>query len=174
MKRTLENLILTDEDFICYGDLTITGEVKLINSNLIVSGILCFKVLNNEHFPVVITGGDICAYALKSDVDIYIRDGDIWAMNLDSRNIDSDSDIEVLNYADTGNIRYLNYYVSSNNESYSITAVQDVYILGNNNSFELTARDIFINGLCDTGGSKIVAKSFKCSRVDSITPVFVG
>jgi len=47
MQRTLENLILKNEDYFFDGDLIINGKVNLTNANLQVSGNLFLKSIFN-------------------------------------------------------------------------------------------------------------------------------
>ena len=141
--RTLNNLFLLNEDYHYDGDLTIKGDVSIKNGNITVSGVLAF---DNPHASISIIGGNISADVLCSNSTIIIRDGDIIVNELDTSSIDSDGNIEVTDFCSTGHIKCLNYLVSCDNFSDDITAMQDIYILGSNESRDIDARDILIDG----------------------------
>lgn len=168
-ERTLENLILENEDYIFAGDLTITGEVHLSNSSLIVSGKLVFES------NATINGGDIVCGSICA-IDISIIDGDICINGYtDIVDIESDGNIEVGGDIKAGDIHCLNYMVNGDNDSCSITAIQDVYILGCNDSYDINARDVFIDGNCDFNNFGLVSKCFECSGViDFCSSMSVG
>ncbi len=140
-KRTLENLILKDEDYIFGGDLTINGDVKIKNGNLIVSGTITFA---SDDASISIEGGDIVCENLGSRADILIRDGDICVKSLSAYDIDSDGNVEVNGDSSVCDIYALNYLVVGDNRSYDITTIQDFYVLGRNNSHNIKARDVLI------------------------------
>lgn len=158
-ERTLQNLLLEGDDYIFDGNLTITGDVSIQNGNLIVSGSLVFS---NKNANISIIGGNIAAKELESVATIFIRDGDIRAFSLDARQIDSDGNIEINTDSEATRITCLNYLVGGDNDSSTITAIQDVYILGRNYSHAIKARDVFIGGDCDLCDSTLIAKSFVC------------
>lgn len=140
-ERTLENLILEGEDYIFGGKLTIDGDVNIKNGNLIVSGTIIFA---GDDASISIEGGDIACENLGSRADILIRDGDIWVKSLAARNIDSDGNVEVNGDSYVCDIHALNYLVSGSNDSYNITTMQDFYVLGDNVSCTVKARDVLI------------------------------
>lgn len=140
-KRTLENLILEDEDYIFAGDLIINGDVNIKNGSLVVSGTITFA---GDDASISIEGGDIVCENLGSRADILIRDGDICVKSLVAQDIDSDGNIEVYGNSSVCDIHALNYLVSGNNESKHITTMQDFYVLGRNNSFYIKARDVLL------------------------------
>lgn len=168
-ERTLENLILENEDYIFAGDLTITGKVQLNNASLIVSGTL---TLTSD---AEIKGGDIACGSIDS-YNIYISDGDIYVNgNADVAYITSDGNIEVGGDSYAGDINCFNYLVSGDNDSRSITAIQDVYILGCNNSCDIKARDVLIGEDCDFNDYGLIAKSFECSgEIERCSSMSVG
>ena len=138
-ERTLENLILEDDDYIFGGDLIINGDVKIKNGNLIVSGTIIFA---GDDASISIEGGDIVCENLGSRADILIRDGDICVKSLVAQDIDSDGNVEVNGDSDVCNIHALNYLVAGDNHSYDITTMQDFYVLGRNDSWIVNARDV--------------------------------
>lgn len=185
--RTLENLILENEDYFFTGNLIINGNINISNSNVIVAGHLTIlgDVISKDSNLIVsgtlsfsnedgsanifITGSDISAYELKSSSSITIRDGDLYVCYLDldniystAVNIDSDGNIEVTKDSYVGNISCLNYFVSGHNCSNTITAMQDVYILGTNNSDDIKARDVLIGGSCTFSYGGLISKTFEC------------
>ena len=172
-ESTLKNLILEDEDYIFAGDLTIEGSVVINNGSLIVSGTLLFS---GEDVAISINGGDIAAQNLISRSTINIKDGDILVQNLHTLDILSDGNIEVMKDACVNNVTCLNYLISGDNDSYHITATEDIYILGINDSKNLKARDILIGGYSNFyESSGVVAKSFMCCGViDSCCYILVG
>ena len=162
------NINISNSNIIVAGHLTILGDVILKDSNLIVSGTLSFSNENGSA-NISITGSDISVYELKSSASITIRDGDLYAYYLDlddiyppAANIDSDGNIEVTKDSYIGNISCLNYFVSGNNYSNTITAIQDIYILGINNSDDIKARDVLIGGNCTFGDGGLISKTFEC------------
>ena len=196
--RTLDNLILENEDFFFTGNLTIIGDVNITNGNIIIAGNLTLQgnvdiengniiVSNTLTFDtpnsiIVIAGGDISSLALLSNTDITIRDGDIWVKYLDlgyinfsyTSNIDSDGNIEVQETSYVGNVSCLNYFVSGDNCSNDINAIQDIYILGNNDSDSILCRDILIGGTCNLNRYDIVCKSFYCDDVINCSGISIG
>ena len=174
MEHVLKKLILTDEDYICDGDLTITGKVKLVNSNLIVAGILCFRNPNGENIPVDIIGGDISAFEVASQVPINIKSGDIYAHYMFVRSIESDGNIEIKHEVSADDISCLNFLVSGDSSTHNLTAHQDIYILGNNSSFDISGRDILISGNCDAHNNSITAKAFECRDFTVCNSISIG
>ena len=144
--RELTDLFLEGEDYIFGGDLT----------SIIVSGTLTVKGIIN------ICCGDIVCEKLGCNC-IHIQDGDICVKILSAGSIYSDSNIEVSDSViSTDHIRALNYLVSGDNDSLSITTVQDIYILGDNDSLSITAREVFIAGDCDLHDESLTAKRLEC------------
>ncbi len=156
-ERTLENLILEDEDYIFGGNLTINGNINIKNGNLIVSGTITFAC---DDASISIEGGDIVCENLGSRADIFIRDGDIWVKSLDAQDIDSDGNIEVYGDSSVCSIHALNYLVAGDNDSSSITTIQDFYVLGDNDSCTVKARDVLVVGDCHFTCCSITAKTF--------------
>lgn len=140
-KRTLENLILEDEDYIFGGDLTINGDVNIKNGNLIVSGTITFAGYNASIF---IEGGDIVCESLGSSAYIIIRNGDICVKSLHAQAIDSDGNVEVNGDSSIFDIQALNYLVAGNNKSSFVTTIQDFCVLGDNDSWDIKARNVLI------------------------------
>lgn len=170
-RKVLDNLILNDEDFIFNGNVCIKGEVNITNGSIIVSGML--ELCSGGK----IVGGNITADNLAIEGNnLYIYDGDIKIRNLVSdTNIISDGNIEVLSDCHVSDVSCLNFLVSHNNFSNSITAVQDIYILGNNTSYEMSARDIFIGGNSYFYHSSVTAKSFYCAgNIQNISSMLIG
>lgn len=177
-KRTFENLILDGEDLFLEGDITIKGSFKMKGANLIVSGHLTISCNDNveiENGDIIVSGDlilnsniNIKGVNISCDClyycDINILDGDIWVnADLEGCTIISDGNIEVGGNSDVDAITCLNYLVTGDNVSSSINASQDIYILGDNDSTDLTARDILIDGNCDTHDSYITAHHFVCT-----------
>lgn len=156
-KRTLENLILEDDDYIFGGDLTINGDVNIKNGSLVVSGTITFA---GDDASISIEGGDIVCESLGSRANILIRDGDICVKSLDAQDIDSDGNIEVNGDSSVCDIHALNYLVAGNNNSSSITTIQDFYVLGDNDSCTVKARDVLVDGDCNFTCCSITAKTF--------------
>lgn len=186
--RTLDNLILENKDYIfegnitiydnvdikngdiiVSGNLTILGEVNIENGSIIVSGILTIA----HDADICITGGDISCAAIDCN-NINITDGDVWVNGqLDACDITSDGNIEVKGDAYVGDISCFNYLISGDNNSSSIRTTQDIYILGNNNSCDLTARDILIGRNCEILYDSIIAHHFVCGGELSCSGVFI-
>lgn len=168
-ERTLKNLILENDDYVFAGNLTITGEVLLINASLIVSGTLTLQE------DAEIKGGDISCGSIDA-YDIFITDGDIY-VNGDAvwKDVTSDSNIEIGGNTDVCDIHCLNYLVNGDNNSCYITAMQDVYILGQNDSYALNARDVLIGDYCDFHDHSLIAKCFECAgEVNNLSSISVG
>lgn len=176
-KQTLDNLILNGEDYIYQGNTLINGTIEIINANLIISGnltiygnvnikngsIIVSGLLTVAHDATIsITGGDISCDSLDCN-HINITDGDIWINSrLKALNIKSDGNIEVGLYSNVSYINCLNYLINGDNDSCTIKAIQDIYILGDNDSYDLTAREILVGGDCHTNNKSITAKHFVC------------
>lgn len=166
-ERILENLILENEDYIFAGNLTIKGKVLLKNASLIVSGDLRFSDNDGD---ISINGGDISATNLYAyDSTIIISDGDIYVECLDVVDILCDGCIEVTLNTLAHNIKCCNYFVYGDNSSGAITAIQDVYILGCNDSSNIEVRDIFIGGSNDSFGITSTGDIFIGGSNDSST-----
>lgn len=160
--RTLENLILENEDYIFEGNLTIEGDVIIKNGNIHVSGTL--KFTNANHTATIsITNGNISARMLESNADIFIRNGNISVYHLVTRNIDSDGTIEVIHKSDVYDITCFNYLISGNNDSGKIAAFHDVCILGNNDSCHIIGRYVLVVGNCYLNKTGVTAKKFEYS-----------
>lgn len=171
--RTLGDLTIKDEDYIFAGDLVVSGNLTIENASLIVSGIIYFDL--SEHY-IHITNGDISANGINGagamDVtievgDIYCHDelyvgdinisgGDITTSFLTSSNITSDGDI-IANSSSVLSVSCCNYLITGNNSSTDITAIEDIYIFGDNSSCGLTGRDIFLTGNNDLHDWSIIA-----------------
>lgn len=190
-KRTFENLILDGEDLFLEGDITIKGSFKMKGANLIVSGnltISCNDTVEIENGDIIVSGDltiekniNIKGVNIYCDrlecCDVNISDGDIWTnFSLDAGDITSDGDIQVGSISSisrVSNVTCLNYLVTGNNNSVSINASQDIYILGNNDSYDLTAREILIDGDCDTNDFPITAHHFVCTGYLSCKGLFI-
>lgn len=151
----IKDLILENEDFcIIYGDLRVTGEVRIRDSNVIVSGKLIFA--DSKGRDIEIEGSDICAESIIIDDpsddeyspgDMHITDGDIWtSKDLSSEGIiKSDGNIEVKGDSRVSDIICKDYIVHGDNDSEDIEAC-NIYIGGDNDSYSLTAEsDIYLN-----------------------------
>lgn len=193
--RTLDNLILENEDFFFTGNLTIIGDVNISNGSIIIAGNLTLQdnvnvengniivsstlIFDNPDSIISIVSGDILAQSLLSLNNITIRDGDICVKLLDFSdlydcfNIYSDGNIEVEKNSCVGDVSCLNYLVSGDNYSNKIYAIQDVYILGNNNSDNITARDVLIGCSCELNGYGIICKSFYCEDVYGCSSILI-
>lgn len=164
-ERILDKLILENEEYIFVGNLTINGDIIMKNSNLIVSGTLSFSKI---HANISIINCNISANEFKSVTSITIHSTDIYVNFLDfddikySFNIISDGNIEVRKDSYIGNVICLNYFVNGNNNSNCITAIEDIYILGNNDSYNITARDVFICGNCELNDYTLISKALFC------------
>lgn len=184
-KRTFDNLTVDGEDLIIAGDIEIHGVLTINNANLIVSGAIEFVIKKSSTFvttenSINITNGSISAKSILDEEDmyldvfvengdIYVADelsidnitlsggGDITCYDLNAGNIDSVSDIIVNNDANVQDVTCFNYLVSGDNDSVSIVAIQDIYILGDSDSCNLQARDIFIGGIADLNGYDLTA-----------------
>ena len=168
-ERTLKNLILENDDYVFAGNLTITGEVRLINASLIVSGTLTLQE------DAEIKGGNISCGSIDA-YDISITDGDIY-VNGDAcfGDIESDGNVEVGLDSNAHDIHCLNYLVNGNNDSHDITTVHDVYILGCNDSCAINARDVLIGDYCDFNGHSLIAKCFECAgEINDYSSMSVG
>lgn len=154
------NLNIQNEDYIFAGNLKITGDLVIENASLIVSGSISFSdnssihVINGDistndiygHVNISIYVGDIYCHTVLAVRDIHILGGDIIASSLYADIIKSDGDIILLDEANVFSVSCRNYLVNGDNDSLGITAVEDIYILGNkNDSFSLNARDIFLD-----------------------------
>ena len=173
-KRTFDNLTVDAEDLIIAGDVEIHGVLTVNNANLIVSGAIKFVIKKSSTFvttenSIKVTNGSISAKSIIEEEgmyldvfvengDIYVADeltvyyitlsggGDIACYDLYAGCINSDGDIIVNNNTNVQDVTCLNYLVSGENDSGSITAIQDIYILGDSDSCDLQARDIFLGG----------------------------
>lgn len=165
-ERTLNNLILENEDYIFAGNLTINGDVNIKNGSLIVSGTLTF--VSDDLSTVSITGGNIDAESLVAkNVSIDIMDGDIYvSKDLDCRLTQSfytDGDIKVGGNAAVAYVQCLNYLVEGDSVYAQIFARQDVYIGGNVDSGSLKARDFLVLGHIRLNLSTVIVQNFYCS-----------
>lgn len=168
-ERTLDNLILENEDYIFEGNLTINGKVSIKNGSLIVSGNL---ILDDD---LQIEGGDISCGSIDSR-DISITDGDIY-VNTDAYfgAIESDGNIEIGGTNGSASINCLNFFVVKGNDSTFINAIEDVYILGDNDSYDINARDVLISGNCNFNDYGLTAKSFVCEgNIENCSSMAVG
>lgn len=149
-RRSIETLVITDEDYIFSGDLEITENLIVENGHsLIVSGMLIIS----SNCSTISIDGNISAGYLEVETDLsngilYIS-GDIYISgSLNSnRTILSDGNIYV-----SGNTLFQNYMccvnllVDGDNTCLNVDTIEDIYILGDNDSCDFTARDIFISG----------------------------
>lgn len=152
-ERTLETLVLKDEDYIFAGDLTIEGDVIIKNGALIVSGTLTIT----SDYQISIIGGDLSVGELNCG-DINVIDADIYvAGDFDCCKVTSNSKILVHGNADTTDISCCSYLVDGNNSSYGIKAIKEIHIEGDNDSHSLNAYEIFIGGDADLNDGYLVA-----------------
>lgn len=78
--RTLDNLILENEDYIFAGNLTIEGDCILKKSKLIVSGTITF--LSPYADVIIDEGSEIAAETITSNVVCFIKDSYLYCKNL--------------------------------------------------------------------------------------------
>lgn len=169
-ERTLENLILNNENYIFDGDLTIIGDVCITNGDLLVSGKLLFRGFKEdtpESRPVIIRNGSIIAHSLVSKTQIFIYNGNlIVKTNANVGHVYCEGNVEVNGSCSTYNVTCHNYLITGRNASDDITATEDIYLLGPCKYLgDLTAREIFIGGPCEFDSQKditIIAKHLEC------------
>lgn len=189
--RTLSTLIIKDEDYIFAGNLYISGDLIIENASLIISGDIRFlnysdphniKVSNSNISADVISGnvyinidvGDIYCHTILSACAINISGGDITTRSLLANDIMSDGDILVKDSSCVYSVSCCNYLVTGLNDSSEITAIEDIYILGCNDSASLTGRDIFLDGenidlnFGNIVASRALATSFPIQNCNSI------
>lgn len=185
-ERTFENLIFDGKDLFLEGDITIKGSLKMKDANLIISGNLTISGdVEIENGDIIVSGNltikkniNIKGVNISCDCldccDINISDGNIWTNTyLEVSNITSDGDIQVGGSSNVVNVTCLNYLVAGYNDSASINASHDIYILNDNDSYDLTAREILIDGDCYTGGFPITAHHFVCTGDLSCKGLFI-
>lgn len=78
--RTLDNLILENEEYIFAGNLTIEGDCILKNSKLIVSGTITF--LSPYSDIIIEEGSEIAAETICSNGVCYIKDSSLYAKKI--------------------------------------------------------------------------------------------
>jgi len=169
-ERTLDNLVLNGEDYIFAGNLRINGKVDITDGSLIVSG----KLSIGDNVSVI--GGDIvCGKLIIEGQNTFIRDGDIIVYgDFDAFSIDSDGNIEVSGNTNLYEVKCFNFLISGNNDTLQISATQDIYILGSNNSSCLEARDILITKFSTTTYHSVKCKTFYCPEVISNCCMTIG
>lgn len=165
-KRTLDYLILENEDYIFDGDLEILGYFSIRNGHsLIVSG----KLSITTNYCTISVCGSISAGSLSINGDMFsallINDGYLWVLgNLISNcPILSNSTIIVHKNTDVDRIHCLNFLVDGNNSSLSIETEEDIYILGDNESLGLKGRDIFIGG--NSNSNSFPLNALRCAEI---------
>ncbi len=170
MQRTLENLILKNEDYFFDGDLIINGKVNLTNANLQVSGNLFLKsIFNTSSYldTVCISKGNIEAHSLKCRAHkLHIYNGNILVDDMDVCHVSCTGNIEVKGSCHAYNINCQNYLVSGNNDSDDITAKEGIYILGYNCSGDLRAKEILLGDFSKFSPYRettVVAQHFECA-----------
>lgn len=187
-ERTFENLIFDGKDLFLEGAITIKGSFEMNGSKLIVSGNL--TILGDDGVEIengdIIVSGDLiirpninikgvniscdCLYCC----DVNLSDSDIWTnTDLEASNITSDGNIEVRGNSHVADVTCLNYLITGDNDSESINASQDIYILCDNDSCDLTAREILIDGDCDVNAYPIIAHHFVCTGDLSCEGLFI-
>lgn len=164
-ERTLDNLILENEDYVFDGNLTIKGTVRIQNGSLIVKGKLLFKP-NIEDASISIFNGNIIANSIKSFCKIFVSNGNIIiATDADFTHVHCENgDIKVDGSCSAYNVNCRNYLISGYNDSDDIKASEDIYILGINVSGDLVAREIFLADFCEFqpyGPITVTAKHFE-------------
>lgn len=160
--RKIQNLIVTDEDLIVYGDLEVTKKIVIENGcSLVVSGSLTIVI--NENGNTKIEGNISAAriklmYGTSSSVTI---DGDIFAayklnssVAITCKDLHVHGDIETFTASP---IKCKNYFVGGNNDSCSVIAEEEIRILGSSNSFELVSKIIHIEKDCDLNSDGLIA-----------------
>ena len=146
-ERTIYGLNLTNEDYIFAGDLTIEGNVVIKNGHLIVSGCLVINDFSRIFIDGDISAGSILILSSRSD-SIQIKvNGDIFSAgfcfireNLICNNFYAKG------VSRCSHISCLNYLVDGDSDCGDIKAEESIYILGDSDSYSLTAVDAFIGG----------------------------
>lgn len=184
----LTNLVLDGNDCFFNEDITITGDIKIWNGTLEVNGNLKIKgnvsvetgtILVSDTLTfgsntyVNITNGTISCGSLFCFSNINMSYGDIFVtQSLLAKDIMSNGNIEVGHNAVVNNVTALNYLITGFNDSRSVKAMRDIYILRDNDSSELSAKELFVGGDCDVNNNSICAKYFEyggdllnCSRL---------
>lgn len=170
MQRTLEKLILKDENYFFDGDLTIKGKCEVRNGIIRVSGHLFLQGIEEEglapNTSCSVIRGNIIANSLKSlQRRLYCIGNINIAEDLDVCHIDCKGDIKVNGSCSTYNVTCRNYLISGNNNSDDVTATEDICILGYNYSGDLRAREIFIGDFTKFSPyseNTVIAKKFEC------------
>lgn len=174
----LTNLVLDGKDCFFENDVTITGDIKIWNGTLKVNGNLKIEgnvlvetgtilvsdtLIFGSNIHINITDGTIYCESLLCFSNIIMSYGDIYvAQSLLARDIISNGNIEVGHNAVVNNVTALNYLITGFNDARSVKAMKDIYILRDNDSSELSAKELFIGGDCVTNGHSISAHHFEC------------
>lgn len=168
MQRTLENLILRNENFFYDGDLTINGKVQIISGILCVSGKLFLKGFE-ENYDLsnarIINGHIIAGSLLCRAHSLYCTGNIIVNSDFNVCHVHSGGDIKVTGHSHAYNVHCRNYLVTGNSDTDNITATEDIYISGYNCSGNLKAREIFLGdfaGFSPYGKITVEAKHFEC------------
>lgn len=153
-KRSLKNLSVTDGDYIFSGDLEVTENLIIENGySLIVSGIL---IISSNCSTISLDGNIRAGYIdIETDLStaIFYISGDIYVANdlhseriiLSNGNIFVSGNSYIENY-----MCCVNFLIDGDNTCLNVDAIEDIYILGDNDSCALTARNICICGNNDS------------------------
>lgn len=170
MQRTLDDLILNNEDYFFDGDLTIKGNFKVMNGIVRVTGNLFLQGIVEEGWAgetaTCIIRGNIIANSFKClHHQIYCAGNIVIAEDIDVCHVICKGDIKVNGSCSSYNVTCRNYLISGNNNSDDVTATEDICILGYNYSGDLKAREIFIGDFTKFSPyseNTVIAKKFEC------------
>ena len=178
VKWTFKDLILDGEDYVSNTDICIKHTFKIKDATLIVCGnfttncnievengtiIVSGTLTVEDGHTINIAGGDISCGCLNC-YNVNISGGDIWTNgNLTAKNIISTGNVVVGVNSFVSDVTCLNYLIGDSNDSSTIKATQNIFISGDNNSCELVAKEIFIDGVCNTNYHSITAQHFVCN-----------
>lgn len=169
MQRTLENLILRNENFFYDGDLTINGKVQIISGILCVSGKLFlkgFEESSNLSQARILNGNIVAGSLLCRAHTLYCTGNIIVHSDFDACHVHARGDIKVAGHSHAYNVNCRNYLVTGNSDTDDITAQEDIYVLGYNCSGNLKAREIFLGDFSKfspCGEITVEAKHFECA-----------
>lgn len=174
-QRTLDCLILENQDYIFSGDLIINGVVDITKGRLIVSGKL---VIRSNLNIISLNQAEISAYYIEASSMISASLSDIYSrqdLRCESEII-SNGNIYVGGDSYVENVDCSKYRVDGNNSSGSITANECINIAGINDSGAISANKIFVGGLCYMNCQSINAGSvlILTEKVECCSSICVG
>lgn len=154
-----ETVELRDAMLVVAGKLKIqkeNGIMELVNSELSVGNCEVYEIhaqktdiFVHDHLDCyklrltktpVLAGSGKLGYVESKGGNIEIKD------DLSGALIDSDSDIIIHGSTDITKVCCFTYLVDGNNNSFAVMAMQAIYILGDSDSLDLIAPEIFIGG----------------------------